>query len=169
MADQPGAIAAPGRARCYAVAAAVAVQSLAVLFFLGDAVADWRAGDAGRHMLIETLFALALLAGVVFGARELRRLIMLARHREAAVAVAAGAFYDLVRLRFRQWRLTPAEADVALFALKGLEPAEIAEVRGVATGTVRAQLATIYAKAGVGNRAALLALFVDDLLAGPPG
>jgi DNA-binding CsgD family transcriptional regulator len=156
------------RGRRLAVGAAVAVQSLAVVFFIGDVVSDWRAGGVGRHMLIETVFAVALLAGVVFGARELKRLILQARHRDAAAAAAAGAFHELIALRFRQWKLTPAEADVALFALKGCDPPEIAQLRGVAAGTVRAQLATIYAKAGVANRAALLGLFVDELMAWPP-
>ncbi len=169
MHERWGADLMAGRGRRYAVVAAVAIQSLAVLFFIGDVVADWRTGEGGSQLLVEAVFALALLAGVLFGARELRRLVVQARRREAAVAAAAGAFQDLVALRFRQWRLTRAQADVALFALKGCDPAEIARLRGVAAGTVRAQLATIYAKAGVASHAALLGLFVDDLLDWPPG
>ncbi|WP_210766507.1 LuxR C-terminal-related transcriptional regulator [Caenibius tardaugens] len=70
----------------------------------------------------------------------------------------------MVQIRFVQWQLTPAEADVALFALKGCDVAEIAALRATAAGTVRAQLARIYAKAGVTSHTALLALFVEELI-----
>lgn len=41
---------------------------------------------------------------------------------------------------------------------------EIARLRDVADGTVRAQLTCIYAKAGVSGRAQFAACFVEDLL-----
>ena len=53
---------------------------------------------------------------------------------------------------------------MALFALKGCDVAEIAELRGAATGTVRSQLSQIYAKAGVTSQAMLVSLFIEDLL-----
>jgi DNA-binding NarL/FixJ family response regulator len=56
---------------------------------------------------------------------------------------------------------------VALFALKGCETPEIAELRQVAEGTVRAQLTSIYAKAGVSSRHALSSLFLEDLIEAP--
>jgi DNA-binding CsgD family transcriptional regulator len=52
---------------------------------------------------------------------------------------------ELVTQRFAEWGLTAAEADVALFALKGFDTAGIAELRGAAHGTVSAQLAQVYA------------------------
>ena len=75
---------------------------------------------------------------------------------------------DLIRLRFADWNLTPAEADVALFALKGCEIQDIATYRGAAQGTVRAQLARIYAKSGVRSQAALMALFLEELVVVEP-
>jgi DNA-binding CsgD family transcriptional regulator len=60
--------------------------------------------------------------------------------------------------------LTAAEADVALFAIKGCDAAEIAHLRGAALGTVRAQLTRVYAKAGVNSQSALVALFLDELI-----
>lgn len=60
--------------------------------------------------------------------------------------------------------LTAAECDVALFALKGCDAAEIARLRGAAQGTVRAQLSQVYAKAGVTSQAGLVSLFLEDLL-----
>ncbi|WP_079732027.1 LuxR C-terminal-related transcriptional regulator [Novosphingobium mathurense] len=128
------------------------------------------------HLIVEGIAAMALLISVVLGADQIRHLIAASRADEAAVAVARGALDELVQLRFAQWQLTPAEADVALFALKGCDVAEIAALRGAAAGTVRAQLARIYAKAGVTSHTALLALFVDELIdtsllqaAGPEG
>jgi len=53
---------------------------------------------------------------------------------------------------------------IGLMAIKGLDLAEIAAVRGAAQGTVRAQLTRIYAKAGVSGRAQFAAYFVEDLL-----
>jgi DNA-binding CsgD family transcriptional regulator len=71
---------------------------------------------------------------------------------------------------FDNWGLTPAEAEVAMLAMKGFDGAEIAEMRGAAKGTVRAQLTRVYAKAGVSNRAQLVSLLVEDLLERPdPG
>lgn len=60
--------------------------------------------------------------------------------------------------------LTPAERDVALFALKGFSLAEIAAFRATSEGTVKAQTNAIYRKAGVSGRTQLLSLFVDDLI-----
>ena len=87
-----------------------------------------------------------------------------ARRDEAAVAAAKGMLGELMQLRFAEWNLTPAEADVALFALKGCDVAEVAALRGAATGTVRAQLARIYVKAGVDSQTALVALFLEELI-----
>jgi DNA-binding CsgD family transcriptional regulator len=142
----------------------VALQALAAMFFLVDLAGDLASEPVGTHLIVEGLAALALLVAVVMGAIQIRHLVIAARHDEAAVAVARGALAQLVQLRFAQWHLTPAEADVALFALKGCDIAEIAAMRGAAAGTVRAQLARIYAKAGVTSHTALLALFVDELI-----
>lgn len=55
-------------------------------------------------------------------------------------------------------------AGVALFALQGFGVSEIAELRNSAPGTVRAQLARVYGKAGVNSQLELMALFTDDLI-----
>jgi len=81
--------------------------------------------------------------------------------------VASGAFFDLIEVRFAEWGLTPSEAEVALFTLKGLDTADIATARGAAQGTVRAQLAKVYAKAGVSSRGQLTSSFIEDLLMTP--
>lgn len=146
------------------IAVIVILQLAATIFFLVDFTGDLRAGALGSHLLAEGGAALALLVGVLFGAIQVRWLVLRARQDEAAVAAAKGALAELARLRFSDWRLTGAEADVALFALKGCDVAEIATLRGAAAGTVRAQLARVYAKAGVRSQSALIALFMEELV-----
>ena len=73
---------------------------------------------------------------------------------------------ELLQERFEAWGLTPAERDVALFAVKGMSTAEIATLRETSEGTVKAQTAAIYRKAGVSGRSQLLSLFIEDMLVG---
>lgn len=155
------------RRRPLALAALLAVQTLCAVFFAADVAADLTWQGLGWHVAFEALVTLALAAGVALGARETARALAAGRRAEAAARAASGAFAELMRERFESWALTPAEAEVALFALKGLDVAGIAAARGAAPGTVRAQLARVYAKAGVSGRPQLLSLFVEDLLAGP--
>ena len=150
-----------------AVSVVVAIQAVAAVFFIGDALADIRNAGPSPHIVIEVIIALALLAGVGVGALQVRRMWTEGRRRQAALAVAAGALSTVAALRFREWRLTPAEADVAVFALKGFDVAEIAVLRGSASGTVRAQLARVYEKAGVNSRSGLASLFLEDLMTAP--
>lgn len=145
----------------------VALQALACGFFLVDLAGDVLAEGLGAHLLVEAMAAAALVAAVVLGALQVRGLIAAARRDEAAVATAKGALAELIRERFAQWQLTAAEADVALFALKGFDISEIAAFRGSAAGTVRAQLARVYAKAGVVSQSGLIALFLEELVALP--
>lgn len=145
----------------------VALQALACAFFLADLVGDVLADGIGLHLVIEGMAATALLVAVVLGALQVRSLIAAARRDETAVAAAQGALADLIALRFEEWQLTAAEADVALFALKGCDIAEIAGMRGSAPGTVRAQLTRVYAKAQVDSQSGLIAQFLEELIALP--
>lgn len=146
----------------------VVMQALACTFFLVDLAGDMIDEPFGAHIAIEALAAAALVVAVVLGALQVRSLLAAARLDEAAVAAAQGALFDFIRLRFATWQLTAAEADVALFALKGCDIAEIASLRGSAPGTVRAQLARVYAKANVTSQSELLALFLEEMIALPP-
>ena len=83
---------------------------------------------------------------------------------EAALRAASGAFMEVLEERFDDWNLTPAERDVALFAIKGMSTQEIAALRETSEGTVKAQTNAIYRKAGVSGRPQLLSLFIDDLM-----
>ena len=153
--------------RTSALGLLIALQGASAAFFLGDVVEDLLQTGLDSHTGYETLATLALLLGVVFGALEMRRTLERSRRSEAALKMAAGAFAELVEERFDAWKLTPAEAEVALLTLKGFEGKEIAELRGVAAGTVRAQLARIYAKSGSAGRGQFVSLFIDDLLDRP--
>ena len=149
----------------------ILVQAFCAVFFLSDAISDF--ADAGRfaladwHLIIETLAALGLAVGIVFELRYLLRLLRRKAHVERGLSIAAGALHDVMESYFDSWALTPAERDVATFAIKGLSNTEIAELRGSAEGTIKAHLNGIYRKAGVSGRGALLSLLVEDLMQAP--
>jgi DNA-binding CsgD family transcriptional regulator len=142
----------------------LAIQACTAVYFLFDALGELMTNPGQTHPLTEAPVALALGIGIVFTAAEVRRTLRRMRDQEAALAAAKGAFAEVVSRQFALWALTPAERDVGLLALKGMEVAEIAQTRGAATGTVRAQLTRIYAKAGVAGRTQFAAFFVEDML-----
>ena len=113
---------------------------------------------------IEIAAAVGLILEIVLGAVALRNSRRRTAKAEAALRAASEAFLDLIDERFQEWKLTPAERDVALFAVKGLTIAEIAHLRQTSEGTVKAQTNAIYRKAGVSSRSQLLSLFLDDLM-----
>ena len=164
----PGAmIHTKDRRRALTLALVVCLQALCAVFFVADVAADLTWAGLDPHSRFEAVIALALIVGVVFGALEMRRTLLRMRRAETAQAIASSAFADLINSWFANWGLTPAEADVALFTLKGLDTPEIAKLRGAAEGTVRVQLARIYSKAGVSNRGQFTSLFIEELLAAP--
>ncbi|MEO0658351.1 MAG: LuxR C-terminal-related transcriptional regulator, partial [Pseudomonadota bacterium] len=119
------------------------------------------------HELIEIGAALGLIIGVVVGAMLLRASNRRSDKIESQLRAASGAFMELLEDRFDEWGLTPAERDVALFAIKGLSTQDIASVRATSEGTVKAQTNAIYRKAGVTGRPQLLSVFIDELIEGP--
>lgn len=121
-----------GPARAGLVAIIVGIQAVAAIFFIADAIGDLSAGEMDFHIVVEALIAFALLAGVGIGAWMARRLLAEAQERDRILAIASGALTDHIQMRFRDWKLTDAEAEVALFAIKGCDAAEIARLRGAA-------------------------------------
>ncbi len=140
------------------------IQTVGMVFYVGDVVGDFREDPESVHFIFEATVTMALVLGIIFGTFALRRMIELLASQEQALDVARGALADVIDRQFQDWSLTPAERDVAFLALKGLDVAEIANLRGAAQGTVRAQLTRIYSKAGVSGRAQFAAFFVEDLL-----
>lgn len=145
------------------------VQALASVFFIADVGRDLRWGGLNPHSVLEAVVALALVLGTTFGALQMRQILNRIKQAETAMSIASGALFDLIEARFQEWELTPAEAEVALFTLKGLDIADIAQARGAAQGTVRAQMTKVYAKANVSGRGQLTSLFIEDLLATSDG
>lgn len=152
-----------------AVCAIFAVQAFCAFFFVWDILSSlmglrstplaWETRE-----LLEIGAALGLLLGLILGGLMLHRSIRDQREAEARLRRASGAFMDVLYERFSEWGLTPAERDVALFAIKGLSTAEIAAVRATSEGTVKAQTNAIFRKAGVTGRPQLLSLFIEDLM-----
>lgn len=120
------------------------------------------------HELLEVGGAVGLVLGLVLGSIAYYQAGRVRAEAEEKLRLASGAFHDLLDERFREWELTPAEADVAMFAIKGLSIHEIAYMRRTSEGTVKAQTNAIYRKAGVTSRPQLLGLIIEELIEGHP-
>ena len=148
------------------------VQALCTVFFISDIVASvlgLRAVAISWEMreLLEIGAALGLVLGLVLGSLALLRARRAVADAHTRLRRAQGAFQELLDERFTAWGLTPAERDVALFAIKGMSTAEISSLRGTSEGTIKAQTNAIYRKAGVNGRPQLLGLLLDDLTGTP--
>ena len=152
------------------LAAVLCLQIICAIFFVGQILIsvlglrvepiDWQ-----LYEFIEIGAAIGLTVGVAVGVFALRQAQARSARAEEALRFARSAFHDVLEEHFERWELTPAERDVALFAIKGFSTADIADLRGVSEGTIKAQTAAIYRKAGVSGRPQLLSVFIDDLIA----
>ena len=145
------------------------LQMVCTAFFLVDVLHDFLGtpeapGWAGDIM--EALISFALLGGTLFVGWELRKATLREKRMRQQLDVASGAFADILHAQFDAWALTEAERDVALLGIKGYSIAEIAALRNTKEGTIKAQNAAVYRKAGVSGRLQLLAHFVEDLMGG---
>ena len=157
----------------YFVASVLVVQVLCAAFFVSEIVISvlglpiapisWTFVE-----LIEIGAAVGLLLGVIVGAMALQQAQARSAKAEEALRRARSAFRDILDERFAEWGLTPAERDVAIFAIKGFSTQDIADFRGVSEGTIKAQTNAIYRKAGVSGRSQLLSLFIDELVEDEP-
>lgn len=140
--------------------------SCAVLFFVGllSTTTGWFQIRWQFYEFIEITAAIGLLVGAGVSANMLRRSYRRQQQIEDQLRAASGAFMELMEDRFSEWGLTSAERDVALFSVKGMSTQEIAALRDVSEGTIKAQTNAIYRKAGVSGRSQLLSLFIDDLV-----
>lgn len=148
-----------------------------------DLVMDAPASWLSFHVIYEVLLVLAamvtawLLWRGWFQARrslvETRRMLEAhAADRDAWRASAEHALAGLGRAideRFRAWRLTPTEREIALLLLKGRSHKQIAFSTGRSERTVRQHAVAIYGKSGHGGRAELAAFFLEDLMLPEPG
>jgi DNA-binding CsgD family transcriptional regulator len=77
---------------------------------------------------------------------------------EALNAQTAAREGQELEILAEKYRLTPAEARLAMHLGEGGSLADYAEAAGVAIGTARTQLKSIFAKTGVNRQAALAGL-----------
>ena len=145
------------------------LQALCAFFFVSDILSSFFGFTTEPlpwelRELLEVWAAVGLIIGLVLGGVLLRGAIKARVTAERRLRQASGAFMELLAVRFDEWQLSPAEKDVALFAIKGLSTAEIAVLRATSEGTVKAQTNAIYRKVGVSGRAQLLSLFIEDLM-----
>lgn len=145
------------------------VQIGCAIFFVGDIVMSvlglrsnpmsWQAREVQ-----EIGAAIGLILGLCLGAVALWRALLRTFRAEEKLRQTSGLFMAHLAERFDTWGLTPAERDVALFAIKGMSIQEIARMRDTSEGTVKAQTYAIYRKADVAGRPQLLSLFIEDLM-----
>jgi DNA-binding CsgD family transcriptional regulator len=151
------------------IAIVFVIQALCAVFFVSDILSSvfglrstplsWRTRE-----LLELGAAVGLILGLILGAVLLFRALRERNLAQERLRRASGAFMDLLAERFAEWGLSPAERDVALFAIKGMSTAEIGVLRNTSEGTVKAQTNAIYRKAGVTGRPQLLSVFIEDLM-----
>lgn len=154
---------------------------LIFLLMVWDVASDVYAGASGAHVFVEVLvliiaaLASALLLRQIWRERQFRAALVhdlqasqaeAAAWREEAREVLRGLRAAIDR-QFVIWGLSPAEAQVGLFLLKGLSLKEIAALRMTSERTVREQARALYRKAGVSGRSAFAAYFLEDLLLPP--
>lgn len=151
----------------------------AIILLIGwDLVEDYESGADRLHLATELLVLLLAATGIALlwqrylvsrrAARLLERDLETARGeaerwREESRELLQG-LGAAIEQQFERWKLTPAEAGVALLLLKGLSHKEIAGVRGTGERTARQQARAVYLKAGLSGRAELSAFFLEDLL-----
>jgi DNA-binding NarL/FixJ family response regulator len=147
----------------------IAVQAACAAFFVYDVLTDILEGGSTSvfYLVMETLATLSLIAAAALEAQMLRRLLVDKSQTARSMKIARGEMQNVIDGYFRDWSLTPAEADVAALTIKGCSINEIAEMRGSRDGTVKTQLNAIYRKAGVTGRTQLATMLIDDLMGTP--
>lgn len=145
----------------------ICLQLFCAVFFTGDVYADFQ--ESGRQaidaaMVIEALACIGLCTAIFIEYGYLMDLLQRKAHLEVALNTAKTAVNEVVFNLFDEWQLTPAEKDIATFMVKGYSTGEIAEFRGSAEGTVKAQLNSIYRKSGGRNRSEVLSIILDTLM-----
>jgi DNA-binding NarL/FixJ family response regulator len=147
-----------------ALALAAALQLGCSVVFVSDIIHEWATMTV--HTWAELLAVGALIVGAWLAVAELRKLIARNIRVERELDAACGAFQSVIERHFEIWGLSKAEKDVALLSIKGMSNTEIARMRVTREGTIKAQSAAIYRKAGVSSRADLISAVIEDLIAG---
>lgn len=145
-----------------------------------DLITDFDEGVPFWHIFIEGSAGLMAILGVIFVLKNMLHLkVSLSNEKLNSAAYKREAeqwrnqakehingLSQMIESQLAAWGLTPAEKQVSFLLLKGFSLNEIGEFRGTSEKTVRAQLGSVYAKAGLKNRAEFAAYFLEDLFPG---
>lgn len=150
----------------------IVLQAGCVAFFMGDVLMDLLGWEATGPTVSENdtfeYFVVAVLAlSLGLTAREFYKMVRRQSRMDDQLALASGAFAEVIARHFDEWGLSSSERDVAMMAIKGLSIAEMAEARRTREGTIKAQSAAVYRKAGVAGRLQLMSYFLEELIAEP--
>lgn len=132
VAGPPRSDAAPDRMR-YLLVGLMVVQGVCAAIFPSDVArgvsllgrgyfSDWHNG-------FELAASVSLVIGIALGGWFLAQVLRRHARTMRGLGIASGALHDLMEDCFRSWELTPAEADVAAFAVKVLSIAAVADLR----------------------------------------
>jgi DNA-binding NarL/FixJ family response regulator len=116
------------------------------------------------HLVFEVFSAAALLVAIRILFRHLRHLDEQNAEQAQSLQFLRGEMDSFTRRKFDEWAFSRAEREIAMFILKGLSIADIAQARATAEGTVKAQTSSIFRKTGVSSRIELMSLFMDEFL-----
>ena len=150
---------------------AVALFATVVVLVGWDLYIDFGEGVGWLHITMESVIFLVAIAGTVHMWRQLDRTktdlagaLVEAEHWKRENRDLLKGLGAAIEEQFTRWKLSDAEADVALLLLKGLGHKEIAAIRETSERTVREQARSLYRKAGISGRSTLAAFFLEDLL-----
>jgi len=140
----------------------IAVGAGCVMFFVADVIHDMVVdAEYTVHFYIEACFAILL--SIVVAAQFVQLLVLRKNHLELIEKLneSGNDLHRVVEAQFARWNLSTSEYEVATLVFKGFSASEIADLRGTAVGTVKAQMSAIYRKADVKNLAELLMVVID--------
>ena len=158
------------------------ILAVALLSIIVGGTADLVMDDPPTWLSFHVVFEMLMIAGALLMATTLWlgwwrsahaaaalevRLAEQAMERDRWRASSREALEGLGRAidaQFDEWRLTPAEREVALLLLKGYGHKRVADLTGRSERTARQHAGTVYEKAGLGGRAELSAFFLQDLM-----
>lgn len=158
------------RSTIVGLGALVVFQIACAAFFILELATDvlglrhWAVAWEVREAL-QVGASLGLLIGAVASIVLLRNTLRRVDEVERQMRAASGLFLEVMEDQFDLWAFSPAERDVALFAIRGYSNHEIAEARGKSEATIKTQLNAVFRKAGVSGRSALVSHFIDILVA----
>ena len=152
------------RRTAWALALILTVLSLVILAEKIVAFGQEGFGGGGWGAVLEWGELTLATMGIIATVRFIAHLRAQNQDLQARLDRLAGPFPKALEQQFQAWALSEAEADVALFMVKGLSLREIAELRGTSEGTVKFQANAVYKKAGVSGRGQLLSQLIEDHL-----